>query len=74
MFLDEPTTGMDPVTRRSVWDMIEAAKRDRVILDNASMEEAELGDRYASGRVVRSRPRSPIHSKEVRQWLSHRIP
>jgi ABC-type multidrug transport system ATPase subunit len=47
VFLDEPTTGMDPVTRRSVWDMIEAAKRDRVILlTTHSMEEADvLGDR-----------------------------
>lgn len=47
IFLDEPTTGMDPCTRREVWDMIEKAKRDRVIfLTTHSMEEADiLGDR-----------------------------
>lgn len=47
VFCDEPTTGMDPVTRRSVWDMIQAAKRNRVILlTTHSMEEADvLGDR-----------------------------
>ena len=26
VYLDEPTTGMDPISRRYVWDIIEAAK------------------------------------------------
>ncbi|CAM6024303.1 unnamed protein product [Sphagnum balticum] len=49
LFLDEPTTGMDPITRRHVWDMIEAAKRGRaIVLTTHSMEEADiLGDRIA---------------------------
>jgi len=40
---------MDPVTRRDVWDMIQQAKKDRVIfLTTHSMEEADiLGDRIA---------------------------
>ena len=47
VYLDEPTTGMDPVTRREVWDMIQKAKKGRVIiLTTHSMEEAEvLGDK-----------------------------
>lgn len=47
VFLDEPTTGMDPISRRHVWDLIDKAKRDRVIvLTTHSMEEADmLGDR-----------------------------
>jgi ABC-type multidrug transport system ATPase subunit len=47
VFLDEPTTGMDPVTRRSVWNMILKAKRGRIILlTTHSMEEADvLADR-----------------------------
>lgn len=49
VYLDEPTTGMDPISRRHVWDAIEAAKRDRiVILTTHSMEEADiLGDSIA---------------------------
>ncbi|KAI8620644.1 hypothetical protein BC830DRAFT_1058977 [Chytriomyces sp. MP71] len=49
MFLDEPTTGMDPVNRRHVWSFIEKFKQERVIiLTTHSMEEADvLGDRIA---------------------------
>eukprot|EP00892_Ulva_mutabilis_P002376 jgi/Ulvmu1/12139/UM085_0003.1 len=49
VFLDEPTTGMDPVSRRQVWDIIERAKQNRaIVLTTHSMEEADiLGDRIA---------------------------
>lgn len=49
VFLDEPTTGMDPITRRHVWDIIEDAKKGRsIVLTTHSMEEADiLGDRIA---------------------------
>ncbi|ONM04752.1 ABC2 homolog 15 [Zea mays] len=49
VFLDEPTTGMDPITRRHVWDIIEEAKKGRaIVLTTHSMEEADiLGDRIA---------------------------
>nr|XP_043637334.1 ABC transporter A family member 2-like isoform X2 [Erigeron canadensis] len=43
VILDEPTTGMDPITRRHVWDIIENAKKGRaVILTTHSMEEADI--------------------------------
>ncbi|KAL2340805.1 hypothetical protein Fmac_008745 [Flemingia macrophylla] len=56
VILDEPTTGMDPITRRHVWDIIENAKRGRaIILTTHSMEEADiLSDRIgimAKGRL-----------------------
>ncbi|CAD5182704.1 unnamed protein product [Musa acuminata subsp. malaccensis] len=43
------TTGMDPITRRRVWDIIEDAKRGRaIVLTTHSMEEADiLSDRIA---------------------------
>jgi len=41
--LDEPTTGMDPVSRRFVWKHITEIKSDRVILlTTHAMEEADL--------------------------------
>jgi len=43
IFLDEPTTGMDPQCRRQVWELIQKLKRNRVvILTSHSMEEADL--------------------------------
>jgi ABC-type multidrug transport system ATPase subunit len=32
IFMDEPTTGMDPVNRRHVWSFVEKFKRDKVII------------------------------------------
>mmetsp|Transcript_9490 Transcript_9490/g.15074 ORF Transcript_9490/g.15074 Transcript_9490/m.15074 type:complete len:254 (+) Transcript_9490:1-762(+) len=42
VFLDEPSTGMDPVIRRKMWALIETMKQGRVIiLTTHSMEEAD---------------------------------
>ncbi|XP_030937865.1 ABC transporter A family member 2-like isoform X2 [Quercus lobata] len=56
VILDEPTTGMDPITRRHVWDIIMDAKKGRaIVLTTHSMEEADiLSDRIgimAKGRL-----------------------
>ncbi|KAK3267400.1 hypothetical protein CYMTET_24039 [Cymbomonas tetramitiformis] len=49
IFLDEPTTGLDPLSRRRVWEMIQQLKQERVVvLTTHSMEEADaLGDQIA---------------------------
>eukprot|EP00164_Ancoracysta_twista_P000422 GFYU01000572.1.p1 GENE.GFYU01000572.1~~GFYU01000572.1.p1 ORF type:complete len:286 (+),score=101.33 GFYU01000572.1:113-859(+) len=42
VYLDEPSTGLDPASRRTLWDAILEAKKSRaVILTTHSMEEAE---------------------------------
>ena len=47
IILDEPTTGMDPINRRSAWKLIKEMKKNRLlILTTHSMEEADvLSDR-----------------------------
>jgi len=57
VFLDEPTTGLDPQNQRHVWDVINEMKQDRVvILTTHLLEEADtLGDRIgimSEGKLV----------------------
>lgn len=47
LFLDEPTTGLDPQTRKNVWDTIKRLQKERgmtVFLTTHYMEEAEEAD------------------------------
>ncbi|MBV8377318.1 MAG: ATP-binding cassette domain-containing protein [Verrucomicrobia bacterium] len=59
LFLDEPTTGLDPVSRVDVWEMLEKIQGERqltVLLTTHYMEEADrLCDRIAimdHGRLI----------------------
>lgn len=43
LLFDEPTTGLDPISRRSVWKLINTLKQDRIVLLTTHyMDEAEL--------------------------------
>ncbi len=58
LFLDEPSTGMDPQARRNMWDIIESVKASgkTVILTTHYMEEAQyLCDEIAimdNGKII----------------------
>jgi ABC-2 type transport system ATP-binding protein len=58
LFLDEPTTGLDPQARRHLWDLVDGLKQAgrTIILTTHYMEEAErLCDRVAimdHGRII----------------------
>ncbi|MGY4858526.1 ATP-binding cassette domain-containing protein [Cryobacterium sp. AP23] len=58
IFLDEPTTGLDPRSRHSMWDIVRSlvAQGTTVLLTTQHLEEAdELADRIAvldGGRIV----------------------
>jgi ABC-2 type transport system ATP-binding protein len=47
MFLDEPTTGVDPLSRRAFWDLLEGVREEGVAIlyATANMDEAERCDR-----------------------------
>ncbi len=69
LILDEPTTGLDPHSRRAVWDKLNHLKKKNttLLLTTHYMEEAEkLCDRVAimdSGRIVTID--SPVHLMSV---------
>ncbi|HVY97042.1 MAG TPA: ATP-binding cassette domain-containing protein [Solirubrobacterales bacterium] len=58
LFLDEPTTGLDPVSRKTIWEEVRALNEDgtTVFLTTQYLEEADqLADNVAiidSGRIV----------------------
>ena len=59
LILDEPTTGVDPLSRRQFWALVEALRQERagmtVIVATAYMEEAERFDHLVAmddGRVL----------------------
>jgi len=57
LFLDEPTTGVDPVSRKEFWEMLKRLKAQRItiLVSTAYMDEATLCDRIAlihSGKIL----------------------
>lgn len=61
LFLDEPTVGLDPQTRRSIWDHIRDLNKERkmtIFLTTHYMEEAEaIADQIAiidHGKIIES--------------------
>ena len=82
LFLDEPTTGLDPQSRRQLWDLISKfqAQGKTIVLTTHYMEEAErLCDRVAiidHGRIIKEgSPADLIHglgAHHRRPWSRHR--
>ena len=57
LYLDEPTTGVDPVSRKEFWEMLKKLQRDgiTIIVSTPYMDEANMCDRIAlikGGRFI----------------------
>jgi ABC-2 type transport system ATP-binding protein len=72
IFLDEPTIGLDPLSRRKVWDELIRLKRDEgrtIVLTTHYMDEAEaLSDELAiidRGRVLATGSPSDVREKHL---------
>src|SRR5690606_29252224 len=57
LFLDEPTTGVDPVSRREFWEMLKRLRQQgiTILVSTPYMDEASLCDRIAlihPGRIL----------------------
>jgi ABC-2 type transport system ATP-binding protein len=70
LFLDEPTTGLDPAGRRTSWELVRrlAGEGTTVILTTHYMEEAEaLADQVAiiaSGKIVAHGPPASLGGRD----------
>jgi len=67
LFLDEPTTGVDPVSRRELWDILTILKSEEisVFVSTSYMEEATLCSRVGliqGGKLLRSNTPAQIQS------------
>lgn len=76
LILDEPTTGVDPLSRRQFWDLIDDIRKTRpgmsVIVATAYMEEAErFGWTIAmnAGKILASSPTADLLQKTGTQTL-----
>src|SRR5690349_7427305 len=57
LFLDEPTTGVDPVSRKEFWEMLRRLKQQgiTILVSTPYMDEATLSDRIAliqTGKIL----------------------
>src|SRR5690606_19597462 len=76
LILDEPTTGVDPLSRGQFWDLINTIRSRRpqmsVIVATAYMDEAERFDWLAAmddGKVIASGPVAEILAKTGQRSL-----
>lgn len=80
LFLDEPTTGLDPQTRKTVWEIIDKLRKTRqmtVFLTTHYMEEAAEADSVVildDGRIVAQGTPVELKNKYSNDYIKLYIP
>jgi ABC-2 type transport system ATP-binding protein len=79
LLLDEPTTGVDPLSRREFWRMLHALNHDglTIVVSTPYMDEAEYASRIGflnEGRLIAVGARSEILARYPRQLVEVRTP
>jgi ribosome-dependent ATPase len=76
LILDEPTTGVDPLSRKQFWDLIEHIRGERpamsVIVATAYMEEAERFDHLVAmdaGKILATGTPAELHARTATDSL-----
>jgi ABC-2 type transport system ATP-binding protein len=74
LFLDEPTTGVDPVSRKEFWGMLKKLKAQgiTILVSTPYMDEASLCDRIAliqNGQFLKiDTPKNIVNQYENKLW------
>lgn len=74
LFLDEPTTGVDPVSRREFWDILRKLKNEGIsmLVSTPYMDEASMCDRIAliqRGKFLKTdRPEAIVNQYKSILW------
>lgn len=77
LFLDEPTTGVDPVSRKEFWEMLKRLKFQgiTILVSTPYMDEAKLCDRIAliqSGNILKiETPQNIVDSFDKKLFAIH---
>ncbi|MDI9870342.1 ABC transporter ATP-binding protein [Flectobacillus roseus] len=77
LFLDEPTTGVDPVSRKEFWEMLKYLKSEgiTILVSTPYMDEASLCDRVAlmqKGKILDiDTPEGIIEKYPKKIWSIH---
>lgn len=77
LFLDEPTTGVDPVSRKEFWEMLKRLKAQgiSILVSTPYMDEAKLCDRIAlmqNGKILQiDTPRNIVNQFGTNLYAVH---
>src|SRR3989344_5553667 len=75
LFLDEPTAGLDPLSRRALWDYIKSINKEKgttVFLTTHYLDEADGADRIIvinKGKIVSEGTTTQIKKNLINQYL-----